>query len=87
MFDTYGADAMRWIPAVVADPARRRLRRSPSTGIRDTVRHVILPLWNAWYFLTLYANAAGTRGHVSAPTRPTCSTATCWPSCARSSTT
>ena len=25
MFDAYGADAMRWIPAVVADPARRRL--------------------------------------------------------------
>ena len=30
--------------------------------MRDTVRHVILPIWNTWYFLTLYANAAGTTG-------------------------
>ena len=31
-------------------------------GIRDTVRHVILPIWNTWYFLSLYANAADTVG-------------------------
>jgi isoleucyl-tRNA synthetase len=31
-------------------------------GIRDTVRQVILPIWNSWYFLSLYANAAGTSG-------------------------
>jgi isoleucyl-tRNA synthetase len=28
-------------------------------GIRDTVRHVLLPLWNVWYFFSLYANAEG----------------------------
>ena len=33
-------------------------------GIRDTVRHVLLPLWNSWYFLSLYANAADYQGVV-----------------------
>jgi len=28
------------------------------------VRHVILPFWNAYYFLTLYANAANTTGTI-----------------------
>ena len=36
--------------------------RSPRPGMRDTVRQVLLPIWNAWYFLTLYANAAGVHG-------------------------
>jgi isoleucyl-tRNA synthetase len=30
--------------------------------MRDTVRQVLLPLWNTWYFLTLYANAEGVTG-------------------------
>src|SRR5262249_47781924 len=25
-------------------------------------RQVLMPIWNAWYFLALYANAAGLRG-------------------------
>ncbi|HVX46987.1 MAG TPA: DUF5915 domain-containing protein, partial [Mycobacteriales bacterium] len=28
-------------------------------GIRDAARQVMLPLWNAWYFFALYANADG----------------------------
>jgi isoleucyl-tRNA synthetase len=31
-------------------------------GIRDAVRQAVLPLWNSWYFLALYANAAGHEG-------------------------
>jgi isoleucyl-tRNA synthetase len=27
-------------------------------GIRDGVRQVLIPLWNAWYFFSLYANVA-----------------------------
>ena len=50
------------VPAVVADPARRRPRRSPRRASATRVRQVLLPLWNAWSFLTLYANAAGTPG-------------------------
>ena len=30
-------------------------------GIREGVRQVLLPLWNAWYFFALYANAARAR--------------------------
>jgi isoleucyl-tRNA synthetase len=33
-------------------------------GIREGVRQAILPLWNTWYFLSLYANAAGRVGTV-----------------------
>jgi isoleucyl-tRNA synthetase len=29
------------------------------TGIRDAVRQALLPLWNVWYFFSLYANADG----------------------------
>ncbi|MGB0098901.1 MAG: class I tRNA ligase family protein, partial [Nocardioides sp.] len=33
-------------------------------GIRDSVRQVLIPLWNSWYFFQLYANAAdGGQGH------------------------
>jgi isoleucyl-tRNA synthetase len=28
-------------------------------GIRDAVRQVVLPMWNAWYFFSLYANTEG----------------------------
>src|SRR5436305_10439228 len=31
-------------------------------GIRDAVRQAVLPLWNSWYFLALYANAEGVEG-------------------------
>jgi len=61
VFDVYGADAMRWY--LLSSPILRGADFSVTEGgIRDTVRHVILPFWNAWYFLTLYANAAGRTG-------------------------
>ena len=61
VFDTYGADAMRWS---LLSSAILRGGDSPvtETGMRETVRQVILPLWNSWYFLTLYANAEGKVG-------------------------
>jgi isoleucyl-tRNA synthetase len=56
MFDGYGADAMRWF--LMASPI---LRGSDlivtEAGIRDSVRQVLNPLWSAYYFFTLYANA------------------------------
>ncbi len=66
MFDTYGADAMRW--NLLSSAILRGGDVSVTeAGIRDTVRHTILPLWNSWYFLTLYSNAAGTVGRFRTP--------------------
>jgi isoleucyl-tRNA synthetase len=56
MFEVYGSDAMRW--ALMSSPVLRGGDMSVTeTGIRDAVRHVLLPLWNVWYFFSLYANA------------------------------
>ncbi|MCU1503791.1 MAG: ileS, partial [Ilumatobacteraceae bacterium] len=61
VFDTYGSDAMRWY--LLSSPILRGTDLMVTEdGIRDTVRQVILPIWNSWYFLSLYANAAGTQG-------------------------
>ena len=61
MFDVHGSDAMRWY--LLSSPILRGADFSVTeTGMRDTVRQVILPLWNAYYFLTLYAGAAETTG-------------------------
>ena len=61
MFDVYGADAMRWY--LLSSPILRGADFSiTEAGMRDTVRHVILPFWNSFYFLTLYANASNKTG-------------------------
>jgi isoleucyl-tRNA synthetase len=58
MFDTYGSDAVRWY--LVASPLLRGGDVSVSeAGIRDTVRQVLLPLWNEWSFQAMYATAGG----------------------------
>jgi isoleucyl-tRNA synthetase len=33
-------------------------------GIKDAVRSALLPLWNAWYFFALYANADGRQASI-----------------------
>ncbi len=64
VFDTYGADAMRWS---LLSSAILRGGDAPvsESGMRETIRQVILPLWNSWYFLTLYANAEGKTGSLN----------------------
>jgi isoleucyl-tRNA synthetase len=58
MFDKYGADGMRWM--LMSSPVLRGGDMAVSeSGIRDSVRQVLLPLWNVYYFFTLYANADG----------------------------
>ena len=56
LLDEYGADAMRAYlinsPVLRADPLRFR-----EDGVRDVVRTVLLPLWNAYSFFTIYAEA------------------------------
>jgi isoleucyl-tRNA synthetase len=61
VFSEHGSDAMRWY--LLSSPILRGGDFSVTEqGIRETVRQVLLPLWNSWYFLALYANAAGVRG-------------------------
>ncbi len=61
VFDTYGADAMRWY-LLSSSILRGADLAVTEDGIRDTVRQVLLPLWNTWYFLSLYARAEGRTG-------------------------
>lgn len=57
VFDRDGADAMRWF--LMSSPILRGGNLVVTEqGIRDSVRHVMIPLWNTWYFFSLYANAA-----------------------------
>jgi isoleucyl-tRNA synthetase len=58
VFDRDGADAMRWF--LMSSPILRGGNLVVTEqGIRDSVRQVMMPLWNSWYFFQLYANAAG----------------------------
>ncbi len=65
VIDSYGADALRAYlinsPVVRAEPMRFGKHKNDTTGeaVRDTVRTVILPLWNAYNFLVTYARADG----------------------------
>ncbi|MGH3978856.1 MAG: isoleucine--tRNA ligase [Pseudonocardiaceae bacterium] len=61
VFDREGSDAMRWF--LMSSPVLRGGNLVVTErGIREGVRHAQLPLWNSWYFLSLYANAAGIEG-------------------------
>lgn len=63
VFDRDGADAMRWF--LMSSPILRGGNLIVTEqGIRDSVRQVLIPLWNSWSFFSLYANAAaGGKGH------------------------
>ncbi|MBB3664390.1 isoleucyl-tRNA synthetase [Prauserella sediminis] len=61
VFDRDGSDAMRWY--LMASPILRGGNLVVTEkGIRDAVRQAVLPLWNSYYFLALYANAEGVEG-------------------------
>jgi isoleucyl-tRNA synthetase len=56
VFDRDGSDAMRWF--LMSSPVLRGGNLVVTErAIRDGVRQVLIPLWNAWYFFSLYANA------------------------------
>lgn len=62
MYNQYGADAVRWM--LMSSPVLRGGNLIVAEeGIREAVRHVILPVWNTYYFFGLYAgtvhNGAG----------------------------
>jgi isoleucyl-tRNA synthetase len=59
VFDRDGSDAMRWF--LMASPILRGGNLIVAEqGIREGVRQVLLPLWNAYTFLALYAPKKGT---------------------------
>ncbi|MET0136074.1 MAG: isoleucine--tRNA ligase [Kibdelosporangium sp.] len=61
VFERDGSDAMRWL--LMASPILRGGNLIVTErGIRDAVRQAVLPLWNSYYFLALYANAEGVEG-------------------------
>ena len=57
VFDRDGSDAMRWF--LMSSTILRGGNLSVTEqGIREGVRQALLPLWNSYYFFSLYANAA-----------------------------
>lgn len=55
IFNKYGSDAMRF--SMLSGPVSRGLDVTvDEKGPLEAIRQVINPLWNAWYFLNLYAN-------------------------------
>jgi isoleucyl-tRNA synthetase len=64
VFARFGADAMRFV--MISAPIMHGgelLIDKEGAMIRDAVRLVMKPVWNAYHFLTLYANADGLRGN------------------------
>jgi isoleucyl-tRNA synthetase len=58
IFDSVGSDALRWY--LMASPVMRGGdSRISEREIREVTRLIINPVWNAYSFFTLYANADG----------------------------
>tara|TARA_B100000315_G_scaffold242012_1_gene263693 strand:- start:27310 stop:30423 length:3114 start_codon:yes stop_codon:yes gene_type:complete len=62
VFEQQGSDALRWY-LMSSNISRGGDLRISDPGITDVVRQVLLPVWNAFSFFTLYANADGYRAH------------------------
>ena len=55
VFSMWGADAMRWF--LLSSPILRGQDLVVhAKGMAEVVRQVLNPIWNAWYFLSLYGN-------------------------------
>lgn len=65
VFEEIGADAMRWF--LLSSPVLRGQDAIVDRdSITDALKRVVNPIWNAFYFLTLYGNADGVKGELSA---------------------
>lgn len=70
LFEQYGADALRWF--MMSSPVMRGQELyidKEGEFIRDVVRLAVKPIWNAYNFFCLYANADGieAKWNVSSP--------------------
>ncbi len=60
IFDKQGSDALRWY-FMSSNIVRGGDARISDHGIAEVTRQVLLPIWNAYSFFTLYANIDGHR--------------------------
>jgi isoleucyl-tRNA synthetase len=68
VFERDGSDAMRWF--LMSSPILRGGDLIVTeAGIHDSVRQALLPFWNTYYFLALYANADGIQGRIRTDSR------------------
>ena len=58
IFDSQGSDALRWY-LMSTNIVRGGDTRISDAGIDDVTRQVLIPIWNAYSFFTLYANVDG----------------------------
>ncbi|MBM3977441.1 MAG: isoleucine--tRNA ligase [Planctomycetes bacterium] len=67
VFRTLGSDALRWflLSSPIVRGADLQIDKE-GKAIGEVVRLVLNPIWNAYYFFTLYANADGLRGRLRA---------------------
>ncbi len=63
IFDKQGADALRWY-FMSSNIVRGGDARISDRGIDEVTRQVMLPVWNAYSFFTLYANIDGYRAQL-----------------------
>ena len=72
VFDQYGSDCLRWY--MVSSPLMTGGDLSISHDgkeIGQTRNQIVNPIWNAYSFFTLYANADGIKGNVITPDQVT----------------
>ena len=58
MLDSYGADALR-LYLINSPVVRAEDLRFSETGVQELMRHLLIPLWNAYGFFVTYANVDG----------------------------
>ena len=63
IFETQGSDAFRWY-LMASNALRGGDLRVSDQGIDDVTRQVMLPIWNAYSFFTLYANVENHRARI-----------------------
>jgi isoleucyl-tRNA synthetase len=63
IFESQGSDALRWY-LMSSNALRGGDLRISDQAIEDVTRQVLLPIWNAYTFFTLYANVEGRRAEL-----------------------
>lgn len=58
MIDTYGADALR-LYMIYSPVVRAEDLRFSEHGVKELLRHILIPLWNAYSFFVTYATIDG----------------------------